>query len=177
MTTQSLWLKTYRRRSGREVQICIASPHQFVLDRQQELLPDWNVAISYLILILQQSVVSLDSQSERVATEKDFLRAKFISIGSSLISKLQNLGYQSELFDPRTGYPLLTRSRLALDDNAVVRAILNYPVTSSGQCCLITHPVWKTNVYPSTIATSAPKKAIVASLSPIIADFERIFEI
>ena len=167
----SLWSKTYRTQSGREIQIAIAVPHQYVLDRQQQLLPDWNVAISYLILILQQSVVSLEEKSDRVAREKDRLRAKFISAGSSLILKLQNRGYQSDLFDPRTGCPFFTRSGLALDDNAVIKAILNYPVTSSGQCCLITHPVWGNNVYPSTIATSAPLKAIVASLSPIITLF------
>ena len=167
----SLWSKTYHTRSNREIQIAIAVPHQYVLDRQQQLLPDWNVAISYLILILQQSVVSLEEKSDRVEREKDRLRAKFISVGCSLILELQNRGYQSDLFDPRTGYPRSTRSELALDDNAVVKAILNYPVTRSGQCCLITHPIWGNNLYPSTIATCAPKRAIVASLSPIIALF------
>ena len=167
----SLWSTTYHTRSNKEIQIAIAVPHQYVLDHQQQLLPDWNVAISYLILILQQSIVSLEEKSDRVEREKDRLRAKFISVGSSLILELQNQGYQSDLFDPSTGYPRSTRSELALDDNAVVKAILNYPVTRSGQCCLITHPVWGNNVYPSTIATSAPKRAIVASLSPIIALF------
>ena len=168
---RSLWMKTYHMSSGREVQICIAFPHQYVLDRQQQLLPDWNVAISYLILILQQSVVSLESQSNLVKKEKDHLRTKFISAGCSLILELQNRGYQSDLFDPRTGHPFFTRSGLAFDDNAVVKAVLNYPVTNSGQCSLITHPVWGNNVYPSTIVTSAPLKAIVASFSSIIALF------
>ena len=167
----SLWLEIHHTPSGREVQVAIASPHQYVLDRQQQLLPDWNVDLSYLILFLQQSVVSLDSQSDRVAREKDRLRAKFISVGCSLILELQNRGYQSDLFDPRTGYPFFTRSGLGLDDNAVVKAILNYPVTSSGQCSLITHPAWGNNVYPSTIATSAPLGAIVSSLLSTIALF------
>ena len=167
---RSLWFKTYHTGSLREVQVNIAFPSQFVLDCQQQLLPDWNVTISYLILFLQQSVVSLASQSDRVALEKDRLRAKFIFVGSSLILELQNRGYQSDLFDPRTGYPFFTRSGLALDDNAVVKAILNYPVTSSGQCSVITHPTWGNNVYPSTIATSAPLEVIVSSLSSIIAE-------
>ena len=167
----SLWMKTYHTSSDREVQIAIASPHQYVRDSQQQLLPDWNVAINYLILILQQSVVSLESQSDLVKKEKDRLRTKFISAGCSLILELQNRGYQSDLFDPRTGHPFFTRSGLAFDDNAVVKAILNYSITSSGQCSLITHPVWGNNVYPSTIATSAPLKAIVSNLSSIIALF------
>ena len=169
---RSLWFKTYYRGSLREVQVSIAFPNQFVLDRQQQLLPDWNVTISYLILILQQSVVSLENHSDRVKKEKDYLRAKFISVGCNLIFRLQDRGYQSDLFDPRTGYPFFTRSGLALDDNAVVKAILNYPVTSSGQCSVITHPTWGNNVYPSTIATSAPLEVIVSSLSSIIADFD-----
>lgn len=168
---RSLSITTYHAKSGREIQVCIASPHQFVLNYQQQLLPDWNVAVSYLIIVLQQSVVSLEEQSDRVALEKDRLRAMFIRFGSSLICELQNLGYQGDLFDPRTGYPLLARRGLALDDNAVVKNILNYPVTSKGKCSLLTHPVWKNNVYPSTIATSAPLEAIENSLSSAIGDF------
>ncbi len=153
-------LRTYHTRSDREIQVCIASPHQFILDRQYQLLPDWNIAVSYLILVLQRSFVALDTSSDRVIREKNRLRANFIDFGCSLILALQEQGYQSDLFDPRTGYPLLTSPGITFDDNAVVKAILNYPAISYQHCSLLIHPAWGNNVYPSTIVTSAPLKII-----------------
>lgn len=150
-----LQIKTYST-SENEVQICIASPHQFVLEHQRRLLPDWNVAISHIILILQQSSVSLENSTSKVTQEKNRLRAEFIRFGCDLIFSLKEIGYPSDLFDPRTGYPLLAESGITLDDNAVVKALLNYPVVSHRQCSLLIHPEWKYNIYPSTIVTSAP---------------------
>ena len=104
-----------------------------------------------------------------MAREKNHLRAKFIDFGCSSIFALHERGYQSDLFDPRTGYPLLARRGLAVDDNAVVKAVLNYPVTSDGQCSLLTHPAWANSVYPSTLVTSAPHRVIEQCI-PQIAD-------
>ena len=164
-------LKTYHTRSHREVQVCIASPHQFVLDRQHQLLPDWDIAVSYLILVLQRSFVPLNTSSDRVTREKNRLRAEFIDFGCSLILSLQEQGYQSDLFDPRTGYPLLTSRGITFDDNAVVKALLNYPVIGYQHCSLLIHPAWGNNVYPSTIVTSAPSEAINFCLEQIIDKF------
>ena len=164
-------LKTYHTRSALEVQICIALPHQFVLDRQHQLLPDWNIAVSYLILVLQRTLLPLDTSSDRVTREKNRLRVEFIDFGCSLILALQKQGYQSDLFDPRTGYPLLTSRGIIFDDNAVVQAILNYPAISYQHCSLLIHPVWGNNVYPSTIVTSAPLKVVDSCLEQIIDNF------
>ena len=148
-------IKTYSTTKN-EVQVCVASPHQFVLEHQQRLLPDWNVAVSYIIIILQQSSVSLENSTSKVTQEKNRLRAEFIRFGCDLIFALKELGYDSDLFDPRTGYPLLAEPGITLDDNAVIKALLNYSVVNYRQCSLLIHPEWKHNVYPGTIVTSAP---------------------
>lgn len=154
-------LKTWQKPSGKEVQVYIAAPHQFVIDHQQELLADWNLSPANLILFLQRSSISLKESSLEVAQEKDILRQDFIRFGCNLIFALQDRGYKSDLFDPRTGYPLLTRpGALRLDDNAVVKALLNYPVISYKSCSLIVHPLWGNYVYPSTIVSSAPHSLI-----------------
>ncbi len=163
-------LKTYTTKSAQQVQICIAPPHQFLLNRRQKLLPDWKVLISYLILILQQSSIPLKESSPEVILEKNDLRAKFMLFGRSLIFALQAQEYQSDLFDPRTGYPLLARPGIAFDDNAVVKAILKYPVISHQQCSLLIHPVWGNKVYPSTIVTSAPANILNSCLLLAIAN-------
>lgn len=157
-------LKTYTTKSAQQVQICIAPPHQFLLNRRQQLLPGWKVIISYLIVILQQSSIPLKESSFEVALEKDNLRAKFMLFGRSLIFALQAQEYQSDLFDPRTGYPLFARSGMTFDDNAAVKAILKYPVISHRQCSLLIHPVWGNQVYPSTIVTSAPANILDSCL-------------
>ena len=154
-------IRTFQTPTGKKVQVCLAQPHQFILNHQQELLPDWNFPIAHLILLLQQSSISLKEYNAEVAQEKDNLRAKFIHFGCDLIFGLQEQGYSSDLFDPRTGYPLLaSQGKLTLDDNAIVKALLNYPVVSYRNCSLLTHPMWGNNVYPSTIVTVAPQNEV-----------------
>ena len=154
-------LKTWQKQAGKEVQVYICVPHQFIIAHHQQLLPDWDLSPANLILFLQRSSVSLQESSLKVAQEKDILRQDFIRFGCNLIFALQDRGYKSDLFDPRTGYPLLTRpGALKLDDNAVVKALLNYPVISYKSCSLIVHPLWGNCVYPSTIVSSAPHSLI-----------------
>lgn len=154
-------VRTFQTTTGQEIQVCLASPHQFILNHQQQLLPDWKIPIAHLILLLQQSSVSLKEFNFQVAQEKDNLRANFIRFGCDLIFALQDRGYKSDLFDPRTGYPLFSRQgKLTLNDNEVVKALLKYPLASYKNCSLLTHPVWGNNVYPGTIATVAPQNKI-----------------
>ena len=154
---------SFTTRSGHGLDVCVAPPHQFVVDCQQQLL-GWKVPISYLIVVLQQSAISLSESNAQVIAEKERLRNQFIHFGSNLIFSLQDLGYVSDLFDPRSGYPLLAKPHLAIDDNATVKALLDYPVTEYQQCSLIRHPLWQHRVYPSTIATSAALNTIETCL-------------
>ena len=161
-------IETYQTTTG-EIQICTAPPHQFFVEHQQLLL-DWDLPISYSIVVLQRSSISLKAQSDRVTLEKDRLRAQFLRFGCSLIFALQDLNYQSDLFDPRTGYPLLAPRGIPCDDNAVAKAILNYKIVREGACSLLVHPVWQYRVYPSTIVTSAPQNAIESCIKTIAGD-------
>ncbi len=162
-------LKTWQKQSGKEVQVYISAPHQFVIDHQPELLPDWNLRPANLVLFLQRSSISLQESDPEAAHEKDILRQEFIRFGCNLIFALQDRGYKSDLFDPRTGYPLLTRpGELKLDDNAVVKALLNYPVISYKSCSLIVHPLWGNCVYPSTIVSSAPQSLIESIINELM---------
>ncbi|MEL6494065.1 MAG: methylmalonic aciduria and homocystinuria type D protein [Cyanobacteria bacterium J06623_7] len=152
---------------GRQIDVCVAPPHQFVLDHQAELL-SWNAPIHYLIIVLQRSTLPLHQSGAAISAEKDRLRHEFINFGSQLIALIEQLGYLSDLFDPRTGYPLQAKPKLPLDDNATVAALLSYPLVRYQQCSLIIHPLWHQNVYPSTMATSAPLKVIETCLRQIL---------
>lgn len=161
-------IETYQTTTG-EILICVAPPHQFLVEHQQLLL-NWDLPVSYLILMLQRSSISFKETSDRVTLEKDRLRAQFLRFGCSLIFALQNLNYQSDLFDPRTGYPLLAPIGIPCDDNAVAGAVLNYKIVREGSCSLLIHPVWQDRVYPSTIVTSAPQNAIESCIEAIAGD-------
>ncbi|WP_019504269.1 methylmalonic aciduria and homocystinuria type D protein [Pleurocapsa sp. PCC 7319] len=164
------YLKIFQTPTGREVQVCIAPPHQFVFNHQQQLLPDWNQSVAHLIVVLQQSSISLKESNFEVAQEKDNLRAEFIRFGCTVIFGLRAQGYKSDLFDPRTGQALLApQGKLTLNDNAVVQALLDYPVVSYQNCSLLTHPLWGNKVYPSTMATVADQKRTQFCLEQVAA--------
>lgn len=169
-------LKTYATPSGRDIQIHLVPPHQFALSHQQDLLPGWNAPLSYLILCLQQSSISLAESNDKVSQEKNDLRAKFIRLGCDLVFALQDHQHHSDLFDPRTGYPLLAHSAMTWDDNAAVTALLNYPVINYHHCSLIIHPLWQDNVYPGTIATSAPLAIVELCLKRITVHYNWIIK-
>lgn len=155
----------------KEVQVCFAAPSHFIQRHQQQLLPDWqNTPVNLVIIFLQKSAVSFTKLAPDAAAEKDRLRANFIRLGVSLVCALKDLGHNSDLFDPRSGYPLIGRKgKLTLDDNAVVSALLNYPIKNYQNCSLICHPTWKNRVYPSVIVTSAPQKLTIYLLFKLIA--------
>ena len=146
--------------SNTEVEVCFASPSQFILQHQSELLPGWQTSIDLIVLFLQESNLSFKGSSREIIAEKDRLRANFLRFGTSLIFTLQDRGYQSDLFDPRTGYPWLTQPGITLDDNAVVKALLDYPAINYKNCSLLNHPLWGDRIYPATIVTAAPRNIV-----------------
>jgi hypothetical protein len=161
-------LNIFKTSSGKEVDLCVVSPHQFAIANQQQLLPGWQTPLGYLILVLQQSSISLKDLTWEVTAEKNRLRAAFIRFGCNLIFDLQDQGYSSDLFDPRTGYPLLATQNLTWDDNAAVNALLKYSLVNYQQCSLITHPIWGHHVYPATIATTAPLRPLELALKQAV---------
>lgn len=153
----SFTIKTFKTSDQREIQICIAPPHQFLLKYQQQLLPAWDTPVVTVILCLQQSAISLEESNHEVTQQKEQLRIKFIHWGCNLVHALQAQGYRSDLFDPRNGYPWFSSpGKLTFDDSAAVHALLHFPLKKSQNCSLIEHPTWKHNIYPGTVVTDAP---------------------
>lgn len=151
------------------IDVCVVPPHPFLIQNQQQLLPNWQTSVTNLILVLQQSSLSLRESTPQVAIEKKLRRAIFIRFACTLIFALQDNGYVSDLFDPRTGYPLFADPEMTFDDNAAVNALLGYPLINYAQCSLMAHPTWQHHVYPSTIVTVANRQQITTSLQQIAA--------
>lgn len=148
-------------RSNNNIEIAIATPHQFLKEHQSDILPDWDLGVISIILFLQRSQISLKESNPEVIQEKNRLRVNFIRFGCSILFALIDQGYKSDLFDPRNGHPLLSHpGKLTFDDNAAVNKLLHYPVSDYQNCSLIEHPDWKNNVYPATIVTLAAPDCI-----------------
>lgn len=154
--------------AAREIQIYIEPPSQFLIDNQWQLLPTWDKPITYGILILQKSCLSLIDNNPEVAQEKNYLREQFLRFGGDLVEQLRDRGFESDLFDPRSGYPVFSnKGSLTLNDNGLVHALLGFRLIPYQNCSLLIHPQWQTAVYPSTVVSTASSTILKSTLSEI----------
>ena len=163
-------LKHFLTPAAREIQIYINSPSQFIIDQQRQLLPTWDNAIANVVIILQKSRFSLDQNHPKVIEEKNFLREQFLRFGCNLIFQLRDAKDESDLFDPRCGFPLIsTPGKMILNDNAVVNALLGFSLSNYQHCSLLSHPQWGTAIYPATIVSTASWTKLESALLQLTA--------
>lgn len=139
-----------------EIQCSVHSPNAFIQTHRYQLLPDWTVPVLSVLIVLQRPCVSLVSHTSDAESSKDTLRDRFIALGYDVARRLEERGYVAELFDPRTGFPLLSLpGSIRLDDVAVAHSMLGYDKADVGGCISLLHPIWGQTVYPSTLVSSA----------------------
>jgi Methylmalonic aciduria and homocystinuria type D protein len=138
------------------MQYSVHLPSRYIYTHQNQLLPDWSLPASSLLIVLQRCRCNLLEQTTEAELQKNWLRREFLKLGGTIVMKLNRMGYLADLFDPRTGLPVLsTPGQLRIDDVAIAHAILGYPVHTYGGCSVILHPHWGSSVYPSTLISSA----------------------
>jgi Methylmalonic aciduria and homocystinuria type D protein len=138
------------------LQYSIHPPSPFIDRHRVDLLPDWNVPVASLMVVLQTCSVSLQEMTSETEHQKQLLRRRFLRLLKPLTADLRAAGYAADGFDPRTGKPCHSRpGPLTLDDVAVVQAVLGYPLVLMGGCHLIRHPVWGCGVFPSVLVSEA----------------------
>lgn len=153
--------------TGQAVQLSIHRPSSFVVQNLERVLPDWNLPVLWVVIVLQQAQYELVEIMPEIEQEKERLREKFLRFGFEVAFSLRDRGFLSNLIDPRTGYPLLSRpGEIPHDDTAVVKALLGLPVIRN-RCCVLKHPVWGKAVYPSILLTSAPPPVIEPLLKQV----------
>lgn len=141
--------------SGQAIELSLHSPSPFITQNLERVLPDWNLPVAWVVLVLQQSRFALETTASHIEREKDRLREKFLRFASEVAFELRDFGFLSDLIDPRTGYPWLSRSgEISHDDTAVVKALRGFSVTTDS-CSVLSHPTWGNSVYPGTLITSA----------------------
>ncbi|MBF2062996.1 MAG: methylmalonic aciduria and homocystinuria type D protein [Calothrix sp. C42_A2020_038] len=142
---------------GYSLQISIHSPSQYIRTNRDRIFPDWkNQTSMWVVIVLAQARCEMLDTGVLVETEKQILREQFIRYGFDVAFNLRDKGYLTDLIDPRTGYPLLSRpGQFPHDDTAVVKALLGYPIIKN-KCRVVLHPNWGTSVYPGILISEAP---------------------
>ncbi|MBD1939473.1 methylmalonic aciduria and homocystinuria type D protein [Microcoleus sp. FACHB-68] len=155
--------------TGQAVEMSVHRCSPFVAQNLERVFPDWVLPVTTcrVIVVLQQSRYPLAETAPHIEREKDRLRERFISFGSDVVRHLRARGFLTDLIDPRTGYPLLSRpGEIAHDDTAAVKALLGFPVIHN-RCSVLEHPSWGSGIYPSILITSASSRAIMSVLKRV----------
>ncbi|BAY48950.1 hypothetical protein SAMD00079811_65790 [Scytonema sp. HK-05] len=158
-------------KTGQAVQISIHSPSQYICANREQILPDWKKQVSlWVVIVLQQSGYELVESTPEIETEKERLREKFMRFGCDVAFNLRDRNYLTDVIDPRTGYPLLSRpGKILHDDTAAVKALLRYPVIQN-KCRVLIHPSWGMAVYPGILISQAPPfliEWVIRSIAPL----------
>lgn len=154
------------------IEYSVHLPSEFVSSNVCQLLPDWLVPVLSVLIIFQHCPVLLVEKTAETEFHKQQLRAQFVKVGRLIVLSLQHLGYRAEIFDPRTGYPILSQpGSLRLDDVAVVQNSLGYPLTQTGGCRIIEHPTWGNAVFPSVLLSSAAPDITQAVVEEVLAAY------
>ncbi|MDJ0678012.1 MAG: methylmalonic aciduria and homocystinuria type D protein [Calothrix sp. MO_167.B42] len=153
---------------GKTIQITIHSPSEYLQTNRNRILPDWqNQSSFWVVIVLQQSQWEMLEITPKVEREKQQLRENFMRFGFDVVFHLRDLGYLSDLIDPRTGYPLFSRpGEIPHDDTAAVQALLNYPILRN-KCRVLVHPQWGISVYPSILISTADPTIIELTIQNI----------
>lgn len=166
-TTQQGSLINLTTPTGQGVNISIHQPSLFMIQNLERVIPDWNLPVLWVVVVLQQSRYQLIESTDHIEREKERLREKFMRFGFDLAFDLRDRGFLADLIDPRTGYPLLSRiGEIRHDDTAAVEALLGFPVIQNN-CRVLEHPNWGTAVYPSILMSSASPKTIKPMLKKV----------
>jgi Methylmalonic aciduria and homocystinuria type D protein len=150
------------------IEFSIHSPSDYICTHRENLLPDWTLPVRSILVVLQPARMELVQHTPETEDQKQQLRQRFIEFGLEIVQKLRQMGHMADLFDPRTGLPVLSQAgSLRLDDVAVVRSTLGYPIACLGGCSGIVHPTWGRAVYPSILISSADSGLVESAIATV----------
>ncbi|MGA7932972.1 MAG: methylmalonic aciduria and homocystinuria type D protein [Kovacikia sp.] len=164
-------------RSKFDMQYSVHAPSQFICTHLDRLLPDWSSPVLSVLVVLQPCSCDLVKKTSIAEAQKQRLRQNFLQFGYRVASQLQQKGHLAEVFDPRTGLPLLSQAgQLRLDDVAIVRSCLGYQTMDSAGCLVILHPLWGSSVYPSTLLSAAAPEVVALVSATVGREMQNLFQ-
>lgn len=151
----------------RPSQISIHPPTPFLRDNLTRILPEWNSDEIRVVVVLQRSRFPLTESTPEIELEKNQLRDRFLKLAFNVASELNRRGWMTDIIDPKTGYPMLSKpGELHHSDAATVATLLNFPL-KRGLCSLALHPDWGSALYPGVFMSAAPSDRIAEVISAV----------
>lgn len=149
----------------------VHAPNAYICKYGAQLLPGWSEPVASVLVVLQSCQQPFLERTPATEQKKAWLRDQFLAFGSQVALELQSRGYQADLFDPRTGLPLMSPpGDKHLDDVALVQAVLGYETSDRNGCSLVLHPTLGAAVYPSTLVSSAPPSVLESVVNDVLSE-------
>ncbi|GAC1460562.1 MAG: hypothetical protein NVS2B14_08120 [Chamaesiphon sp.] len=152
------------------LQYSVHAPTEFIRTHLDKLLPRWSVPVLSVLVVLQLCQFAFLERTGDTETYKNQFRQQFIEFGSHIVLQLRAMGHLADMFDPHTGWPIISPpGQLRLSDVKVVHSVLGYSINDSGPCAMIIHPTWGKAVYPFILVSSAHPPVVKSVVDSIIA--------
>ncbi len=153
------------------LQYSVHAPPEFIRTHLDQLLPSWSLPVLSVLVVLQLCQFAFWERTADTEISKNHFRQQFVEFGSGIVLQLGTMGHLADLFEPRTGWPMVSPpGQLRLSDVKVVHSTLGYAINHSGPCAMIVHPTWGRAVYPSTLVSSAPPHVLESLVGSIVAN-------
>ncbi|RKP14106.1 hypothetical protein BJ684DRAFT_15550 [Piptocephalis cylindrospora] len=122
----------------------------------------------HILPTFQPTSCPILSWTPEAAAEKDHLLLTFTTWANRLTLALHAEGHWADLTDPASGLPVHTQQGPSFyPDVEGAERLLRYATVDIGGCRLLEHPKWGSRVYPGTLFTTAPIRAVLSCMTEL----------
>ena len=101
-------------------------------------------------------------------SSRDCFCRQFVKWANAVRDQVVAAGHWLNFTDPASGYPVHgDRGGMTCNDVDVCLLCTKFPTVDLGVCKILSHPEWKTAVYPTTMVTTAPLEVLTTALSAV----------
>lgn len=135
-------------------------------DEVKSVFPGTDLTGLLIIPTCQHSRCDLISVGPDVDNEKDFLLERFMEWAKRVCGRLIAQGHWADYVDPCSGLPMMTKVNAGVySEVGGLVSLLGYAFQNAGCCKVLLHPRWGSSVYPASMFTKAPLRAIQAAIA------------
>ena len=113
-----------------------------------------------VVTTCQRTGPDLAGEGEEVDDEKDRCLEVFMAFAKQVAETLQEAGHWADYVDPCTGHPVREPINLVFPEVEALEMLLQYKCGQAGNCKIVMHPKWGSNVYPCSLFTTAPAELL-----------------
>jgi len=117
-----------------------------------------------VVTTCQRTGPDLAGEGQEVDEEKDRCLEVFMAFGQQVAEELAAAGHWADYVDPCTGHPVREPINLVFPEVEALEMLLQYKCGQAGNCKIVMHPQWGSNVYPCSLFTTAPADVLAQAV-------------